>query len=67
MNLPILLLAAAGTIGLSFDKPLASGHLGFCDNLRRFDIVLHQPMDLGAAKGVAFELKCEDPSIIENV
>ena len=53
MNLPILLLAAAGTMGLSFDKPLASGHLGFCDNLRRFDIVLHQPMDLGAAKGVA--------------
>ena len=67
MNLPILLLAAAGALGLSFERPLASGHLSFCDNLRRFDIPLDQPMDLGTAKGVAFELKCADPSIVENI
>ena len=67
MNLSVLLLAAAGSIGLSFDRPLASGHLNFCDNLRRFDVALERPMDLGAAKGVAFELKCADPSIVENV
>ena len=67
MNLPILLLAVAGTLGLSFDKPLASGHLHFCGNIRHFDVALDQPMALGTAKGVAFELKCEDPSIIENV
>ncbi len=67
MQLTVLLLAAAGALGLSFERPLASGYLNFCDNLRRFDIPLDQPMDLGAAKGVAFELKCADPSIIENI
>ena len=67
MNLSILLLAAAGAIGLSFEKPLASGHLNFCGNIRHFDVALDRPMDLGAAKGVSFELKYEDPSVIENV
>ncbi len=67
MNLPILFLAAAGTLGLSFEKPLASGHLVFSGNIRRFDVALERPMDLEAAKGVAFELKCEDPSIVENI
>ena len=56
MNLPILFLAAAGTLGLSFEKPLASGHLVFSGNIRRFDVALERPMDLEAAKGVAFEL-----------
>ena len=67
MGLPVLFLAAAGSIAMSFDRPLAAGHLNFCDNLRRFDVALESPMDLSAAKGVSFELKCADPSIVENV
>ena len=67
INIPVLLLAAAGSMSLSFEKPLASGDLKFCDAMRRFDVNLEHPMDLSAAKGVSFELKCEDPSIIENV
>ena len=67
MQLATLLLAASGALALSFERPLASGHLNFCDNIRRFDVVLEHPMDLRDAKGVAFELKCMDPAIIENV
>ena len=67
MTLPVLLFAVAGALSLAFDRPLASGHLNFCDNLRRFKVVPDSPMDLGSAKGVSFELKCADPSIIENI
>ena len=69
MNLPMILLAAigAGTMTLSFEKPLALGHLKFCDAMRYLDVNLDKPMDLSAAKGVSFELKCEDPAIVENV
>lgn len=67
MPLTAVFLAAAGAMGLSFEKPLASGHLNFCDNLRRFNVVLEQPMDLGSANGVAFELKCMDPGVVEDV
>ena len=61
------IIATPGAIKLSFDKPLASGHLNFCDNLRRFDVPLERPMDLSSANGVEFELKCQDPAVIENV
>ena len=67
MTFAVLLLTAAGAIGLSFDRPLASGHLNFCDNLRRFDVALERPMDLSDAAGVSFELRCMDPKVIENV
>ena len=67
MHLGVVLLAAAGSIGLSFERPLASGHLNFCDNLRRFDVALERPMDLGAATGVSFDLRCMDTAIVENV
>ena len=60
-------LAAAGVISLSFDRPLASGHLNFSGNLRRFDVALERPMDLSGANGVSFELRCMDPSVVENV
>ena len=67
MGFAAFLLAAVGVIGLSFDRPLASGHLNFCDNLRRFDVTLERPMDLAKASGVSFELKCMDPKVIESV
>ena len=67
MPFTTLVIAAAGAISLSFDRPLASGHLNFCDNLRRFDVALERPMDLSEANGVSFELRCKDPKVIENV
>ena len=54
-------------VRVQLEKPLSSGHLNFCDNLRRFDIALSRPMDLSKASGVSFELKCMDPSVVENV
>ena len=67
MGFAAILLAAVGAIGLSFDRTLASGHLNFCDNLRRFDVTLERPMDLSKASGVSFELKCMDPAVVENM
>ena len=54
-------------VRVQLEKPLSSGHLNFCDNLRRFDIALSRPMDLSKASGVSFDLKCMDPSVVENV
>ena len=67
LSLSASVFVAVTSLALSFEKPLSSGHLDFCDNLRRLDIALERPMDLSNAEGVSFELRCMDPAVVENV
>ena len=59
-------VAAEKGLSVSLEKPLASGHLSFDGNIRRFELELDKPMDLSDAAGVTFDIKCADPAVLSN-